>query len=374
MKNTRRGFIVPLLLVIIAVLIVGGGAYVFTQNKEASPVVSGNVELSQATSTKISDTQNTPVVPNEVVPSVAQKVEAPTISSASPSSGPVETIVTLHGFFPSGTSVTFGKEIVGQTVIDMDSFSFVIPDSLEVRNTPLMGAPSISVSPRKYMISLTNGPQSIGNSFEFTVTPTPIPAVSASLPIVTSISSSQITAGVTTNITMRGSNFRTTNMIAIVGSGSVTSVGPTQVSADGTSITFSFPKTLTVPALYNVGVYDRGGVQGYVQGGQSLLNSSITITLVDPHASIITSINPVVATIGSIVTISGSNFYGDSKVNVATYLPSVASFGPIIPSSYTSTLLSLVVPSSMSPGKYVITVSGSAGHISNPITLTVVAQ
>ena len=374
MKNLQKGFIIPLLLIIIAVLIVGGGTYIYTQKNQASPVANGNVGLPQATSTSVSGTQNTPVVPNEGISSAVQKVEVPTISSASPSSGPVETIVTLHGFFPAGTAVTFGKEIVGQATIDMDSFSFVIPDSLDVRNVPLMGAPSISVSPGKYVISLANGSQAIGNSFEFTVTPTPIPAVSASLPIVTSISSSQITAGVMTNITMHGSNFRPTNMIAIVGSGSITSVGPTQVSPDGTFITFSFPETLTVPALYNVGVYDRGGVQGYVQGGQSLLSSSITITLVDPYASIITSINPVVATIGSTVTISGSNFYGDSKVSVATYLPSTASLGPITPGLRTSTLLSFVVPPSMSPGKYVVTVSGSARHISNSITFTVIVQ
>ena len=35
MKNTQKGFIVPLLLAIIAVLLIGGGAYVYTQNKQA---------------------------------------------------------------------------------------------------------------------------------------------------------------------------------------------------------------------------------------------------------------------------------------------------------------------------------------------------
>ena len=32
MKNTQKGFIVPLLIVIIAVLVIGGGVYVYTKN------------------------------------------------------------------------------------------------------------------------------------------------------------------------------------------------------------------------------------------------------------------------------------------------------------------------------------------------------
>ena len=36
MKNTQKGFIVQLLLVVIALLFVGGGAYVYTQNKQAN--------------------------------------------------------------------------------------------------------------------------------------------------------------------------------------------------------------------------------------------------------------------------------------------------------------------------------------------------
>lgn len=37
MKNTQRGFIVPLLIAIIAVLVVGGGVYLYTQNNSQQP-------------------------------------------------------------------------------------------------------------------------------------------------------------------------------------------------------------------------------------------------------------------------------------------------------------------------------------------------
>lgn len=36
MKNTQRGFVMPLLLALIAVMLIGGGAYVYTQNKQGN--------------------------------------------------------------------------------------------------------------------------------------------------------------------------------------------------------------------------------------------------------------------------------------------------------------------------------------------------
>ena len=42
MKNTKRGFIVPLLIAIIAVLAIGGGVYLYTQNKSVDISVSSN--------------------------------------------------------------------------------------------------------------------------------------------------------------------------------------------------------------------------------------------------------------------------------------------------------------------------------------------
>jgi hypothetical protein len=49
MKKSHRGFIVPLLLAIIALMLVGGGAYVYTQKKEASPAVSGGLPVATST-------------------------------------------------------------------------------------------------------------------------------------------------------------------------------------------------------------------------------------------------------------------------------------------------------------------------------------
>ncbi len=44
MKNSQKGFIVPALLIIIALLVIGGGVYVYENNKVEAPVVVNNAE------------------------------------------------------------------------------------------------------------------------------------------------------------------------------------------------------------------------------------------------------------------------------------------------------------------------------------------
>lgn len=65
MKNTKRGFIVPLLLILITVLLVGGGTYVYTQHKQIDQPTTENVELPQPTlTTQTQSNQIAPVVQN----------------------------------------------------------------------------------------------------------------------------------------------------------------------------------------------------------------------------------------------------------------------------------------------------------------------
>lgn len=49
--NYKHGFIVSLVLIIIAILVVGGGTYIFTQTKPADPSATANPTLPKATST-----------------------------------------------------------------------------------------------------------------------------------------------------------------------------------------------------------------------------------------------------------------------------------------------------------------------------------
>jgi len=101
MKITQRGFIVPLLILIIAVLLIGSGAYVYTQS---------------ATETKSSEVATTTVQSKAVTPSVVQKSELKTYTS------------TQYGFsfsYPSdekvlliGSTTGFANN-TGQTVISI---------------------------------------------------------------------------------------------------------------------------------------------------------------------------------------------------------------------------------------------------------------
>lgn len=62
MKTRQKGFIAPLVLTIVAILVLGGGAYVYLQQKQANPPATENVTLPQATSTIPATNQTAPVV------------------------------------------------------------------------------------------------------------------------------------------------------------------------------------------------------------------------------------------------------------------------------------------------------------------------
>lgn len=77
MKNLQKGFIVPLLLVIIATLVVGGGVYIYKNKKTEAPVVidtetKSSTQNQQQTDTKTPDQIPTPSPspwPNPTTPS-----------------------------------------------------------------------------------------------------------------------------------------------------------------------------------------------------------------------------------------------------------------------------------------------------------------
>ncbi len=61
MKNSQKGFLVPLLLVIIAVLVIGGGIYIYNNKKAEAPIVP-NTQTQASDQTQQTNTQQiTPV-------------------------------------------------------------------------------------------------------------------------------------------------------------------------------------------------------------------------------------------------------------------------------------------------------------------------
>ncbi len=70
MKNLQKGFIVPVLLVIIALLVVGGGVYVYKNKKTEVPVIVDNTQTPPITNQQ-NPTNNKPV---NVTPPVANEI------------------------------------------------------------------------------------------------------------------------------------------------------------------------------------------------------------------------------------------------------------------------------------------------------------
>jgi Ser-Thr-rich glycosyl-phosphatidyl-inositol-anchored membrane family len=80
MKNSQKGFVVPLLVAIIAILIIGGGVYIYENKKVETPVVADNT-TQQSNQIKQINTQNTPVIKTTPVSNPAPVKSSITISS-----------------------------------------------------------------------------------------------------------------------------------------------------------------------------------------------------------------------------------------------------------------------------------------------------
>jgi len=119
MKNqNNKGFIVPVLLGVIALLIIGGGVYVY-ENKKVEPPTPINNEVQPVNQVQQTDTQNSPVNQNTTL-------NQPTQSNTVPSSNTVSTKITVNGM-KQYTDSNFG-------------FSFWYPSTWTVQETAMKGA------------------------------------------------------------------------------------------------------------------------------------------------------------------------------------------------------------------------------------------
>ena len=92
-NNNQKGFIVPLIIGIVAVLIIAGGVYVaYERGKPAQLMDVGNNGFLPGASTTTSSTSN-----NSSQSTSTSTQPAPVITSINPSSGPIGTIIELKG-------------------------------------------------------------------------------------------------------------------------------------------------------------------------------------------------------------------------------------------------------------------------------------
>jgi hypothetical protein len=121
MKNSQKGFVVPLLIVIIALLVIGGGVYVYENKKVGTPVVIDNA-TQQSDQVQQTNTQN---------PSVSNPKNTPIIKTI-PTSNPVSVRSSITVSSPNG-----GENYIAGNVITVKWTSNNVPTT-NVANVSLV--------------------------------------------------------------------------------------------------------------------------------------------------------------------------------------------------------------------------------------------
>ena len=264
-------------------------------------------------------TGNVLVTANGTPSNVVAFTVSPSIATLSPTAGPVGSVATVtgSGFGPAqGTStLTFDA-----TPAVPNSWS---PTSIAV-SVPAGATTGV-------VVATVNGIAS--NGVTFTITPPP------------SISGLSITSGtVGTSVTITGVNFGTTQ-------------GTSTVTFNGTAATPTSWGAGSIAAPVPSGA-TTGNVVVTVGGVAS--NGVAFTVLVAPG---ITSLSPTSGTVGTSVTITGTNFGTSQGSNTVKFNGTTAT-----PSSWGSSSIKAPVPTGATTGNVVVTVSGAA---SNGISFTV---
>ena len=244
----------------------------------------------------------------------------PTITSLSPTSGPVGAAVTISGTNFGATqgssTVTFSGTTATPTSWSATSIVAPVPSGASTGN----------------VVVTVGGVKSSGVSFTVVATPT--------------ISSLSPTSGaVGTSVTISGSKFGS-------------SQGSSTVTFNGTagSPTSWGGSTIKVPVPANA---TTGNVVVTVNG---VASNGVSFT-VPSTAPTISSLSPTSGAAGVSVTITGTNFGSSQGSSTVTFNGTVAS-----PSSWSATSIKAPVPAGATTGNVVVTVSAKA---SNGVSFTV---
>ncbi|MBI2409795.1 IPT/TIG domain-containing protein [Candidatus Kaiserbacteria bacterium] len=289
----------------------------------------------------------------------------PSFSVVTPSTawptGSTQTIQWSSSNYPSTAMVkiTLVQDAVGTPPTETPYLSVVVPNNGSTSWT----IPTNIVPASNYRLSVTcdnaglrsHGSCGDGVSRAFSI---------VAVPSISSISPSQGAAG--TVVTIYGANLAEASSVEFYGTSGkfVGSFVPSAVSAS--SVVFSINAIFAAnasPDTYHVGV-----VTNACPGGCNSNRIGFTLNP-SPSAPAITSLNASSASFGSTIFVYGSNF--DST----TYIALDGSAGQTItPAFISSSILSFVVPSSVSLGTHTIQVNNkaSAFPLSNSVTLTVI--
>ncbi len=246
---------------------------------------------------------------------------APTVSSFSPTSGPVGTSVTINGSNFSGSGFTTSSVKFN----GVSATSFTVNSSSKITATVPSGATTGKIS-----VTTPGGTATSSNSFDVTSVPSP------------TISSFSPTSGpVGTSVTINGSNFS--------GSGFTT----TSVKFNGTSATFTVNSSSKITATVPAGATD-GKISVTTPRGTATSSSSFNVTT--PAAPKISSFSPTSGPVGTSVTINGSNFSGSGFTTTSVKFNGTSAAFTVNSSSK----ITATVPSGATDGKIGVTTPGGA--------------
>ncbi len=259
----------------------------------------------------------------------------PTISSFSPTSGPVGTGVTISGTNLSGiTGVSFNG-----TATTVFSGGNGTSTTATVPTGATTGA-----------ISLTTASGTATSSASFTVTAAPPPA-----PTVTGFSPTSGPVG--TSVSLSGTNFT-----------GATAVGFNGLAALTFNVSSATSATATVPAGAG-----SGPVSVTTTGGTGTSAAIFTVTVAPPPAPTITSFSPTSGPTGTSVTISGANLAGITAVSFNGTAATVFASGSgtsataTVPVGATTGAISLTTPggTATSAATFTVTVPSTAPTITS---------
>jgi peptidoglycan hydrolase-like protein with peptidoglycan-binding domain len=175
----------------------------------------------------------------------------PTLSRADPSTASVGTVVTL-----TGTKLLRTSNIEIRNASNGALVGGVVP--MSSTDTQIIFRVPTSTLPLNYTLTAVTSDCAGGcssNSIAFTVTSS---STSSSVPTLTSITPTSVVLGKSTAVTLRGEHLNSTLSVLLTGPGADTSANVTRVSSDGTTLTFTFPSTITTAGTYAVQIANIG--------------------------------------------------------------------------------------------------------------------
>ena len=243
------------------------------------------------------------------------------VSSFSPVSGPVGTLVTINGSdFTSATTVRFGGV----------SASFTVVSDVQIKAVVPTGA---ATGP----ITITNAGGAVASPGVFTVT------VDQRLPVIYSFDPTSGRPGILVNIT--GSNFSGVNAVKI----------------GGLPALFSVDSNTSITAVVPDGA--RTGLISVANEFGAAVSATNFVVIGGPP--VIDSFSPSGGPAGTVVTIDGANLGGATQVSLG---PAPADF-----SVASDTQVRAIVPDTLQPGSYPITVTTPAGSAASAGVFTLTA-